>query len=214
MFTTVCTSIPAVHRQQPDRGEHTVPAAHVVGHDKGLPALFVRHGLKHALVRVRRGDDALFGLFRAVLCVEQAAEHAECERWLQRCAGFGDHVQVKVHFAQLVKQEHQRVGRHGVAGEEDARVARLRPGPQQLHGALGAQIGPADSDHDQRFGAATDLGGGGQDLLQLPVFDALRQLQPAGELRAGTGVLGKRSVRCGRGCVIRADGVKERGRAR
>ena len=128
------------HWQQADGRQYAVAPADVVRHDEGLPALFVRHVLEHAAVGVRRGENVLFGLLRTVLCLQQAAEHPERERGLERCAGFGDDVQVKVQIAQLLEQMHQRVRRQGVAGKENFRVAGLRPRPQQLQGALRAEI--------------------------------------------------------------------------
>ena len=84
-------------------------AADVVRDNERLPALFIGHVLEHAAVGVRRGKDVLLGLFRAVFCLQQAAEHPERKRRLKRCAGFGDHVQVKVQIAQFLEQMHQRV---------------------------------------------------------------------------------------------------------
>ena len=100
---------------------------------------------------VRRGEDVFFGFFRAVLCLQQAAEHSECECRLERGAGLGDDVQVKVQIAQFLKQMHQRVRGQGVAGKEEFRIAGLRPRPQQVHGTLCAEIRPADANDDQRL---------------------------------------------------------------
>ena len=201
------------HRQQADSGQHTVAPADVVGHDECLPALFVGHLLEHTAVGVRRGEDVLFGLLRAVLCLQQTAEHPECERGLKCCAGLGHDVNVKIQIAQFLEQVHQRVRRQGVSGEEDLRVAGLRVRPQQLHGALRAEIRPTDPHDDQRLRTAPDTRGGGEDLLELTVLDASRQVEPAGEFRAGARVLEQGAVRPCSGRIIRPRGVKKSGSA-
>ena len=201
------------HRQQADGRQHAVAPADVVRDDERLPALFIRHVLEHAAVGVRRGEDVFFGLFRAVLCLQQAAEHPECERRFERGAGLGDNVQVKVQIAQLLEQMHQRVRGQGVAGKQNFRVAGLRVRPQQLHGALCAEIRPADAYDDQRLCAAADTGCGGEDLLELAVLHTPRQIEPAGKLRTGARVLEQRAVRLCGGRIVRPCGVKKSGRA-
>ena len=108
---------------------------------------------------------------------------------------------------------HQRVRRQGVSGEEDLRVAGLRVRPQQLHGALCAEIRPADTHDDQSLRTAPDARGGGEDLLELTVLDASRQVEPAGEFRAGARVLEQGAVRPCSGRIIRPRGVKKSGSA-
>ena len=139
------------HRQQADGRQHAVAPADVVRDDERLPALFIGHVLEHTAVGVRRGEDVFFGFFRAVLCLQQAAEHPECECRLERGAGFGDHVQVKIQIAQFLEQMHQRIRRQGVAGKQNFRIAGLRPRPQQLHGTLCTEIRTADANDDQRL---------------------------------------------------------------
>ena len=201
------------HRQQADGRQHAVAPADVVRDDERLPALFIRHVLEHAAVGVRRGEDVLFGLFRAVLCLQQTAEHPECERGLERGAGLGDDVQVKVQIAQLLEKMHQRVRGQGIAGKENFRVAGLRMRPQQFHGALRAEIRSADAHDDQRLRAAADAGCGGEDLLEFAVLHAPRQIEPAGEIRAGARVLEQRAMRLCSGRIVRPCGVKKSGRA-
>ena len=201
------------HRQQTDGGQHAVAPADVVGHDERLPALLVGHLLEHAAAGVRRGEDVLFGLLRAVFCLQQAAEHPECERGLERCAGLGNDVEVKIQIAQLLEQVHQCIRRQGVSGEEDLRVAGLRMRPQQLHGALRAEIRPADAHDDERLRAAADARGGGEDLLELTALDAPRQIEPAGKFRTGARVLEQGAVRPCSGRIIRSCWVKKSGSA-
>ena len=201
------------HRQQADSGQYTVAPADVIGHDERLPALFIGHLLEHAAVGVRRGEDVLFGLLRAVLCLQQTAEHPECERGLKCRAGLGHDVDVKIQIAQFLEQVHQRVRRQGISGEEDLWVAGLRVRPQQLHSALCAEIRPADAHDDQRLRTAPDARGGGEDLLELTVLDVSRQVEPAGEFRAGPRVLEQGAVRPCSGCIIRPRGVKKSGSA-
>ena len=169
--------------------------------------------LEHTAVGVRRGEDVFFGFFRAVLCLQQAAEHPECECRLERGAGLGDDVQVKVQIAQFLEQMHQRVRGQGVASKEEFRIAGLRPRPQQLHGTLCAEIRPADANDDQRLCSAADTGCGGEDLLELSVLHVPRQIEPSGEILTGTRVLEQRAVRLCSGRVVRSCGVKKSGRA-
>ena len=201
------------HGQQTHGGQHAEAAAHVVGNDEGLPAGLVGHALENAAVRVRGGDDALGRLLGAVLGLEQAAEHAEGEGGLERRAGFGDHVDLKILLAQLFEQALQGVGGHGVAREDDLRVARARTGTQQLDRALRAEIGAADADHDQHLAAAADAVGSRNDLLELLILHALGQTQPPGKVRAEAGALGERAVRGSSGGIVRSGGVKKRFRA-
>ena len=89
------------HGQQAHGGEDAVTAAHVAGDGEALPALGVGHGAQDAAGDVRRGEDVALG-GGAVFLLEHGAEDAEGDRGLQRGAGLGDDVHVKVVVTELL----------------------------------------------------------------------------------------------------------------
>ena len=170
------------HGQQAHGGENAVPSAHVSGYGEALPALGVGHGAQHAAGGVRRGKDVALG-GGAVFLLEHGAEHAEGDRGLERGAGLGDDVHVKVVVAELLDDAVEVVRAQAVAYEEDLRVILAGQGAQQLNSAARAEVGAADDD-DQRLGAGAYLGSGSEYGLELALFHSHGQLDPAGELSA------------------------------
>ena len=82
-------------------------------------------------------------------------------------------------------------------------------GAEQLDGAARAEVAASDADHHQRLGARAYLVRGGDDALELGALDEAWQLQPAGEIRALSGLFGEHPVGRGGGGVVRAGCVKE-----
>ena len=167
--------------------------------------------MQHALVGVGDGGDAFFGAGGAVFGLEQALEHPECQGGFQGGAGLGDHAQIKVLVAQPVQGVHHGVGGEAVAHEDDIRVIGLFRGAQQVHGGPGAQVGSADAHDHQGLGPGADAFAGGDDLLQLAAGHIPGKGEPACEVRARAGALGKGAVCRGNGGVIRAHISEERG---
>ena len=149
----------------------------------------------------------------AVFLLEHGAEDAEGDRGLQRGAGLGDDVHVKVVVTELLDDSVEVVRAQAVADEEDPGVVLAGQGPQELNGAARAEVGAADADDYQGLGAGADLGRGGEYGLELALFHAHGQLRPAGELRARAALFLKQAVGRGGGGIVRAGGVKEGGRA-
>jgi hypothetical protein len=147
----------------------------------------------------------------AVFLLEHGAEDAEGDRGLQRGAGLGDDVHVKVVVTELLDDSVEVVRAQAVADEEDPGVVLAGQGPQELNGAARAEVGAADADDYQGLGAGADLGRGGEYGLELALFHAHGQLDPAGELGARAALLLEHAVGRGRGGVIGAGGVKKRG---
>ena len=146
----------------------------------------------------------------AVLFLQKLAEDAEGDRRLQRSAGLGDDVHVKVRVAQLFHGVAEGVHGEGVAHKIDPGISLAGHGLEQLNGAPGAQVGAADAHHHQGLGAAADLLGGGQNPGQLGVLDALGQLQPAGEVGAQAAAACQRLMGDARPGVVGTGGGKER----
>ena len=129
-----------------------------------------------------------------VLFGEQLAEHAEGGRRLQRGAGLGDDIHVKILVAEQLDDVAERVGRQAVAGEEDAGIVLAGDGLEKLDGAAGAEVRAADADDDERLGAAANGFGGIKDGGELRILHALGQAQPAGKVRAETAALAEHLV--------------------
>ena len=107
--------------QQAHGGEHRVAAAHVIGHHKGLVALFVGQVLQGALGLVGGAEDALPGALLAVLLLQQLPEHPEGDGGLGGGAGLGNHVDGDVLALANLHQLRQGGGADGVPGEVDGR---------------------------------------------------------------------------------------------
>ena len=75
--------------QQAHGGEDGVPAAYLVGHHEGLPALGVGQALERAPGFVGGGVDPLAGLLMAVLLLQGFPEEAEGHGGLGGGAGLG-----------------------------------------------------------------------------------------------------------------------------
>ena len=139
------------HRKQTDRGKDAEAAADIVGNHKALPAVGVGQRFQYTPLGIGGGKDMLSGIC-AVLLVKQFAEDAEGDGGLQRGAGLGDDVYVKVAAAELFNRIAQGVGREAVADKEDLGITAAGNRTQQLNGAAGTEIGAADADDDERFG--------------------------------------------------------------
>ena len=142
--------------------------------------------------------------FVAVFLRQDLAENAEGHGGLERGAGLGDDVHVKIVVAELGEHIAQIIRAQAVADEEDLRIVRGGDGAQQLDRAARAEVGAADADHDKRLRARADLFRGGEYAPKLGFLDLLRQREPAGEVRAETAALQQRLVRQGCERVIRA----------
>ena len=105
--------------QQAHGRQHAVPAAHLVGHHKGLIALGVRQRLQCASVAVGGGVDALGRAVCAVLLLQHLPEEAEGHRRLRGCAGLGDDVDGEVHAVQQLHDLAHIIGGKPVAHEVD-----------------------------------------------------------------------------------------------
>ena len=105
--------------QQAHGGQHAVPAAHVIGHHEGLPALGVRQGLQSAAALVGGGVNAALGALLAVLLLQRLPEEAEGHGGLRGGAGFGDDVHGEIHILHQLQNFLKGVGGQAVAGEVD-----------------------------------------------------------------------------------------------
>ena len=163
--------------QQAHGGEHRVAAAHVIGHHKGLVALFVGQVLQGALGLVGGAEDALPGALLAVLLLQQLPEHPEGDGGLGGGAGLGNHVDGDVLALANLHQLRQGGGADGVPGEVDGRGVLI--GLQKLDSGTGPQIGTADADNHEHIRIALDLLGRSLDARKLFLVIIGGQRNPA-----------------------------------
>ncbi len=109
------------HRQQTHRAQYTKAPAHIVGHDKALPAVGVGKSLEDTPVGISGSEDMLVRLV-AVLLGQQLPEDAEGRRRLKGSTGFGDDIHVKIKPGERVERVAQSIGGQAVAHEEDSGV--------------------------------------------------------------------------------------------
>ena len=177
-------------RQQTDRGKHRITAAHVVRHDEGLIAFFVREVLQRAARFVGRAENALLRLFLAVLLFDDLAEHAERDRRLGRGAGLRDHVDRNVAALADLHELRQRGGGDAVAGEIDVRRILLQRvvvfAFQKLDRRAGAEVRAADADDDENLCILLDALGRRLDARELFLVIIGRERHPAEKIIAGT----------------------------
>ena len=177
-------------RQQADCGEDRVTAAHVVRNDEGLVALFVREVLQRAARLIGRAEDALSGLFLAVLLLEDLAEHAERDRRLRRGAGLRDHIDRNIAALADLYELRQRGGGDAVAGEVDVRRILLQRivvfALQKLDRRAGAEVRAADADDDENIRILLDALGRSLDAREFFLVIIGRERHPAEKIIAGT----------------------------
>lgn len=124
----------------------------------------------------------------AVLPLQLFPEEPERYRRLRGGAGLGDDVDGEIVVPQQIHDFLQTVGGEAVARKVDVWSVLLFQvvvgGAEAVDDASGTQIGAADADDHQRFGAAPDFGGG---LLYPLIFRAVKgrgQMHPACEIAA------------------------------
>ena len=129
----------------------------------------------------------MFIRLSTVLLGEQLTKDTEAYGRFQRCAGFGNDIDVKILITEAVEKITEIVGRKPVADEEYLWVIFCREGTQQFNGAARSEIGTSDSDHNQCFGAGTDLLSCSNNPVQLMFLHITGESHPARKISTCSG---------------------------
>ena len=175
--------------QQTHSRQNGITAADIIGNHEGGPALLGGQLLQRALGTVGGGINALVGFLYADGILQQLAQHAEGQCRLGGGAGLGDNVDGEALALRQLDDIIQRGGADGIAAEVNLQAVIglvVELALDSLNHSAGAQIGAADTGHQQHVGVGTNLLCSFFDAGKFFLIISNRQVKPTQKVITGT----------------------------